>query len=106
VLQARIVLACAQGGSNLAVAAPLGVNFKTVSRWRARFLAARLDHSPLAAGPPRYVLHLDFRLRRIRLGRLDMKVRPVAWVAELTGMPGLASWPNGMRLIVRKNAPA
>src|SRR5450755_996835 len=42
-LRARIVLACAQGGSNTAVAARLGVNFKTVSRWRARFLAARLD---------------------------------------------------------------
>jgi transposase len=42
-LRARIVLACAQGGSNIAVAARLGVNFKTVSRWRARFLARRLD---------------------------------------------------------------
>src|SRR5712692_2629737 len=42
-LRARIVLACAQGGSNLAVAARLGVNRKTVSRWRARFLRGRLD---------------------------------------------------------------
>jgi transposase len=42
-LRARIVLACAQGGSNLAVAARLGVNRSTVSKWRARFLAGRLD---------------------------------------------------------------
>src|SRR6266851_8947228 len=42
-LRARIVLACAQGGSNLAVAARLGVNRGTVTRWRARFLAGRLD---------------------------------------------------------------
>ena len=42
-LRARIVLACAQGGSNLAVAARLGVNRATVSTWRARFLARRLD---------------------------------------------------------------
>jgi transposase len=42
-LRARIVLACAQGGSNVAVAARLGVNDKTVSRWRARFLRERLD---------------------------------------------------------------
>ena len=42
-LRARIVLACADGGSNTAVAARLGVNFKTVSRWRARFLRDRLD---------------------------------------------------------------
>jgi transposase len=42
-LRARIVLACAQGGSNLAVAARLGVDRKTVTRWRARFLRDRLD---------------------------------------------------------------
>ena len=42
-LRARIVLACARGGSNVAVAARLGVNYKTVSRWRARFLRDRLD---------------------------------------------------------------
>src|SRR6476469_5503707 len=41
--RARIVLACAQGGSNTAVAARLGINFKTVSRWRARFLRERVD---------------------------------------------------------------
>ena len=42
-VRARIVLACAQGGSNLAVAARLGVDRKTVSRWRTRFLRERLD---------------------------------------------------------------
>ena len=36
-LRARIVLACAQGGSNVAVAARLGVNRDTVSKWRAVF---------------------------------------------------------------------
>jgi transposase len=41
--RARIVLACADGGSNVAVAARLGVNYKTVSRWRSRFLRQRLD---------------------------------------------------------------
>jgi transposase len=42
-LRARIVLACAQGGSNVAVAARLDVDRKTVRRWRARFLRERLD---------------------------------------------------------------
>jgi transposase len=43
-LRAQIVLACAGGGgSNLAVAARLGVNRGTVTRWRGRFLASRLD---------------------------------------------------------------
>jgi hypothetical protein len=32
-------------------------------------------------------------------------VRPGAWVAELTGMPDLGGWPQGMRVIVRKERP-
>jgi len=35
----------------------------------------------------------------------DRQVRPGAWVAELTGMLDLASWPEGMRVIVRKERP-
>ena len=42
-LRARIVLACAEGRSNTAVAARLSVSRGTVTRWRARFLAGRLD---------------------------------------------------------------
>ncbi len=42
-LRARIVLACADGGSNIAVAARLGVSRMTVGKWRARFLRDRLD---------------------------------------------------------------
>ena len=33
------------------------------------------------------------------------QVRPGAWVAEITGMPELSSWPQGMRVIVRKERP-
>jgi len=33
------------------------------------------------------------------------QVRPGAWVAEITGMLGLGSWPKGMRVIVRKERP-
>jgi len=35
----------------------------------------------------------------------DGLVRPGAWVAELTGMLDLSSWPKGMRVIVRKERP-
>jgi Transposase DDE domain group 1 len=35
----------------------------------------------------------------------DGQVRDGAWVAELTGLPGLSSWPIGMRVIVRKERP-
>jgi DDE family transposase len=35
----------------------------------------------------------------------DGQVRDGAWVAELTGMLDLSSWPKGMRVIVRKERP-
>jgi hypothetical protein len=35
----------------------------------------------------------------------ERRVRPGAWVAELTGMLDLSSWPAGMRVIVRKERP-
>jgi Transposase DDE domain group 1 len=35
----------------------------------------------------------------------DGQVRPGAWVAEITGMLDLSSWPAGMRVIVRKERP-
>jgi transposase len=42
----RIVLACAQGRSNLEVARALGVSPATVGKWRGRFVAERLDGLP------------------------------------------------------------
>src|SRR5258707_11671433 len=53
-LRARIVLACAQGGSNVAVAARLGVSRTTVRKWRGPFLARRPGgppHQPRPGGP-------------------------------------------------------
>src|ERR1700674_2637187 len=41
--RARIVLECARGGANTAVARKLGVTHQTVGKWRARFLERRLD---------------------------------------------------------------
>src|SRR5271169_5316538 len=42
-LRARIVLACATGATNQAVAADLRVNGMTVGKWRRRFIDKRLD---------------------------------------------------------------
>jgi len=42
-LRCRVVLACAEGGHNTEVAARLGVDRGTVNKWRARFVAKRLD---------------------------------------------------------------
>jgi transposase len=42
-LRSRIVLACAEGGSNTGVAERLGVSVSTVRKWRGRFAVDRLD---------------------------------------------------------------
>ena len=42
-LRAKIVLRCAEGGTNKQAAADLGVDESTVDRWRARFIARRLE---------------------------------------------------------------
>jgi transposase len=56
-LRARIALACAGAGSNAAVAARLGVSRGTLTIWRARFLARRLDglHDEPRPGVPRTI---------------------------------------------------
>src|SRR4051812_24612221 len=42
-VRCRIVLACAEGATNKAVAAELGVREQTVARWRGRFVRDRLE---------------------------------------------------------------
>jgi transposase len=42
-LRCRIVLACAEGGTNIDVGGRLGLHPDTVGRWRNRFIARRLD---------------------------------------------------------------
>jgi transposase-like protein len=49
-LRARIVLRCAEGGSIGEVAAEVGISRNTVSKWRSRFLAGRLDGWPTSRG--------------------------------------------------------
>jgi transposase len=42
-LRARIVLACAQGATNIAVAEQFGIWPQTVAKWRGRFVRERLE---------------------------------------------------------------
>lgn len=59
--RARLILACADGQSNTAVAARLRVTRPTVGKWRARFLTKRLDGllDEPRPGAPRSIMDAD-----------------------------------------------
>ena len=81
-LRARIVLACAAGDPNQVVARKLEVTPQTVCKWRARFVAQRLDglHDEPRPGVPRSIN--------------DAKVEAVI-VATLETMPqGTTHWSS------------
>ncbi|WP_405890494.1 IS630 family transposase [Streptomyces sp. NBC_01527] len=58
-LRAKIVLRCAEGGTNKEVAAELGIAHATVNRWRSRFITLRLEgltDEPRPGRPPSVLL--------------------------------------------------
>jgi transposase len=90
-LRCRIVLACAGGSTNRAVAARLGVNQATVSKWRSRFVAQRLDGlgDEPRSGAPRTIT--DDAVERVIVKTLEETPRDAThWstrsLADRTGM--------------------
>jgi transposase-like protein len=71
-LRCRIVLACADGATNKAVAADFGVNQATVGKWRARFVSRRLDglSDDPRPGAPRSITDAD--VERVIVTTLDV----------------------------------
>ena len=90
-LRCRIVLACCEGRSNSEVADHLGVNRKTVGKWRARFVEGRLDglHDEPRPGGPRTISDED--VERVIVKTLEETPRDAThWstrsLASATGM--------------------
>ena len=72
-LRCRIVLAYAEGGSDVEVAARLGLYRGTVGRWRRRFIERRLDglHDEPRPGAPRSISDRD--VERVIVKTLETK---------------------------------
>lgn len=90
-LRCRIVLACCEGRSNSEVADHLGVNRKTVGKWRARFVEGRVEglHDEPRPGGPRTISDED--VERVIVKTLEETPRDAThWstrsLANATGM--------------------
>src|SRR6266540_4091756 len=90
-LRCRIVLACADGLSNVAVGAQLGVHAVTVAKWRRRFAARRLEglSDEPRPGVPRSIT--DEQVERVIVTTLEETPRNAThWstrsMARATGM--------------------
>jgi len=90
-LRARIVLACAQGRENKAVAAELRTTEHNVTRWRGRFIEGRLGglHDEKRTGRPPSVL-LD-KVEEVVTATLEEL--PPGRDALVTGLDGPAQRP-------------
>ncbi len=106
-MRAKIVLACAEGLDNKAVAARLRVNAVTVGKWRQRFLEGRLEGlaDEPRPGAPRTIT--DARVEEVVTRTLEEKPKAAThWstrgMAEAVGLLTCSpqTGPSGMRVIL------
>ena len=90
-LRSRVILLCASGKSNTAVAEELNITIQTVGKWRTRFLARRLDGllDDPRPGAPRRISDAD--VERVVTETLESKPKDAThWstrsMASATGM--------------------
>lgn len=90
-LRCRIILACAEGKSNVDIADELGITYPTVGKWRNRFVASRLDGlmDEPRPGAPRTIS--DKQVEEVVTKTLESKPKNAThWstrsMAEATGM--------------------
>ncbi|MFD1045571.1 transposase [Kibdelosporangium lantanae] len=76
-LRSRIVLACAENDNNGQVAEQLGVSRNTVSKWRNRFVTARLPglFDEPRSGAPRRIT--DEQVKQVVVRTLAAPARPL-----------------------------
>ena len=94
-LRARIVLRCADGLANKAVAEELGISNPTVGKWRSRFVKHRLDGllDEPRSGAPRKVSAaqvervLSLTLESTPKGATHWSIRKT-WISTATCPPG------------------
>jgi transposase len=90
-LRSRIVLACAEGGANVLVAAELGVSRSTVTKWRARFIERRLEGLLDEPRPGRPRTITDDQVERVIVTTLESSPQNAThWstrsMAQMSGM--------------------
>jgi hypothetical protein len=109
VVRARILLACAEGGSATAVAEQIGVHPRTVERWRARFQRhglAGLQDQPRPGPPPKFgpitCLELIALACEPVAGPPGRTTRPIAALVDEAVARGLVdaiSWSSYQRIL-------